>query len=130
MTRPNRCRYYHRCTHGSPPPPFFVLLQDANFVNTSAVFLQFTSILHHALHWLRPSINQSDLRKILTNYGAAIQGDLGYKVYTNIYCFLSSSSISHLLYTPYPVLITPSSMVIIPWMFQGNITMITISLIN
>ena len=35
-TRPNRRRPCRRRTHGSPPPPFSVFLQDANFANASA----------------------------------------------------------------------------------------------
>ena len=35
-TRPNRRRPCRRRTHCSPPPPSSVLLQDANFANTSA----------------------------------------------------------------------------------------------
>ena len=37
LTRLNRRQHCHRRTHGNPPPPFSVLLQDANFANTSAV---------------------------------------------------------------------------------------------
>ena len=126
LKRSNWRQPCHRCTHGSPPPPFSVLLQDANFANTSAALSAVCIDATSCPHWLRPYINHSNLRSIMPNYGAATQEFSGYKGCSDTSCFLYYSPIAHLLSMSCPAQTMPLSMVILPWMSPCNVIMLTI----